>query len=179
MAQPLPSLTEAISCRLLPPDYANAHSTYRLILTAEKETGDNKRLIHIRTLGYLLLRPMSDVALTHVVDEIISCNRDKNFVLKLDELGGLYLDTLLTLCECYLVPPRIAIHPSLHSQESQRQIPHSFRASFQAVRRPARAVQDASRRQPKRLFECQETGLDPIPHLPFRCQLTTCDCRPF
>ena len=103
MAQLLPYPTEAANSGLLPPDHANAHSAYDIILTGEKEARENKSLVRIRTLGYLLLRPMSNAARDAIADEVLSCQSKKDPMRSLDDLGSQYVDTLLTLCECHSV----------------------------------------------------------------------------
>ena len=99
MAQPLPSLAEAIKSGLLPTSYANARSAYNSILSVEKEARDNKRLVRVRTLGYFLLYPMSSAARDSVVSDVLACEKEKDPVPSLDDLGDHYVHTLLTFCE--------------------------------------------------------------------------------
>ena len=104
MAQPLPSLAEAGIKGLISHGYPNAYPAYYFILTVEEGARDNKHLVRVRTLGYLLLYPMSTTARDSVASEVMSCKREKDAVQSLDELGGLYVNTLLTLCERCPVP---------------------------------------------------------------------------
>ncbi len=98
----LPTVEEALAKYSISFQYDDAQRLYEIILAAEaaaQAAGHEKHLIDIRTLGYLFLHPTIGQDRSAVRNEIVSCQNQPKPHEALYELGALYIDHVLTLCE--------------------------------------------------------------------------------
>ncbi len=98
----LPTAEEALENYHISSQYDDARRLYEIILAAEaaaQAAGHEKHLIDARVVGYLFLHPSIGQDHSAVRAEIVSCKDHPNLHEALYELGGLYIDHVLTLCE--------------------------------------------------------------------------------